>query len=745
MNISKMTMTMLILLSLCLLSDGRGGLSFRGGGSFGESHGGSSFGGSRGVQAVAVVVVVDHVVVVLGVVDYVEKVEVVAVEVVQAEEEILSPSGGIHQLTIRCIVVEENNDNLLQLLDSRGGSHVTNVLAFDKDDFTSWKIRFLVFLDGLEPYLITTLEDGLFVPMSNLSTPTNTLLKRQNQWSNNESHLANQDKRLKSIIIRCLPNDVIKYVIKYKSTKEMWTKLYLAYEGPSDTRDTKIATLMLKFNAFKALKGEKVNDTYTQLICLLNDLKNNGDSDSDVEEDNRTNNKFMAELNAEYHERALLANQKRFYKRCGSVRSTRKPMDKSKETCFACGKHGKGDKGKSDKGLVAESFNRDDESVSLEDEWNINFKAFMEIAEDEPSVGKGSGCSRYMTGVKQYMHRFSKEFGPKVVFGDKSSGDIEGYSLVNCNGITFTKTEGSILNEKDKVVLIASRKRDVYVIDMSSYNTDSNACFYAKASATCKKGKQHRATFTTKRQIENLNDTKVKQLRSDNGTEFTNHTLEAFCDEKGILQNFSSPCTPEKNGVAERRNRTLIEAARTMLNRLRTSSNSRNKNVDTTLRYKNDNQSGQFGNQRTMNVAGAREIKPKKVKDSAYHKEKMLLYKQAVKGVPLQAEQYDWLAGTDEEIDEQELEAHYIYMAKIQEVPTVDTCTDSEPLEKVQNDTGYNVFANDIQNDQNDVECDDERVALANLIANLKLDVDEKKYSKAIKESKHNTCSGIKR
>nr|GEV32446.1 hypothetical protein [Tanacetum cinerariifolium] len=88
-------------------------------------------------------------------------------------------------------------------------------------------------------------------------------------------------------------------------------------------------------------------------------------------------------------------------------------------------------------------------------------------------------------------------------------------------------------------------------------------------------------------------------------------------------------------------------------------------------------------------------------------------------------------ADTDEEIDEHELEAHYSYMAKIQEVPTADSGTDSEPLE---------------QNDQNDVESDDERVALANLIANLKLDVDEnKKDSKEIKESKHNTCSGTKR
>nr|GEZ80902.1 hypothetical protein [Tanacetum cinerariifolium] len=143
-------------------------------------------------------------------------------------------------------------------------------------------------------------------------------------------------------------------------------------------------------------------------------------------------------------------------------------------------------------------------------------------------------------------------------------------------------------------------------------------------------------------------------------------------------------------------------------NNLRTSSNSRNKNVDTTPRYNNDNQSGQFGNQRTMNVAGARENvgslvvqqygiqcfnckefshfakecrMPKRVKDSAYHKEKMLLCKQAEKGVPLQAEQYDWLADTDEEIDEQELKAHYSYMEKIQEVPTADTGIDSEPLE----------------------------------------------------------------
>ncbi|GKE28552.1 gag-pol polyprotein [Tanacetum coccineum] len=185
-----------------------------------------------------------------------------------------------------------------------------------------------------------------------------------------------------------------------------------------------------------------------------------------------------------------------------------------------------------------------------------------------------------------------------------------------------------------------------------------------------------------------------------------------------------------------------------------------NKNVDTTPRYKNDNQTGEFGNQRTVTVARARETvgsqvvqqtgiqcfnckefghfakefrKPKRVKDYTYHKEKMLLCKQAEK-------------------------AHYNYMEKIQEVPTADSGADTEPLEQVHYDAEYNVFSNkrqhseqpksisntcvvekvgsnvipdspymcdnDIQTDQN---AEDERAALANLIANLTLDTKEKK------------------
>ncbi|GJW16428.1 hypothetical protein Tco_0020561 [Tanacetum coccineum] len=178
-------------------------------------------------------------------------------------------------------------------------------------------------------------------------------------------------------------------------------------------------------------------------------------------------------------------------------------------------------------------------------------------------------------------------------------------------------------------------------------------------------------------------------------------------------------------------------------NNLKTSSNSKNKNVDNSLRYKNDNQTGQFGNQRTMTVAGARETmavrKPKRVKDSTYYKGKMLLCKQTEKGVPLQVEQSDWLADKNEEIDEQQLEAHYSFMAKIQEVPTANSGSDTDPFKQVDSNVipdSPDMCDNDIQTDQNDVKCDDERVAVANLIANLKLNVDEnKKIQKQLKKA----------
>nr|GEY57933.1 hypothetical protein [Tanacetum cinerariifolium] len=224
---------------------------------------------------------------------------------------------------------------------------------------------------------------------------------------------------------------------------------------------------------------------------------------------------------------------------------------------------------------------------------------------------------------------------------------------------------------------------------------------------------------------------------------------------------------------------------------LRTSSNTSRANQDNSPRI---NRSAGYENQRNGNVVGAREIvgssvvqkskiqcfnckefrhvarecqKPKQAKDVAYQREKMLLCKQEDAGIQLNAEQADWRDDTDDELEDQELEVHYMYMAQLQVVSpdVVDSgpSFDDDPLQKVSNDDHYNVFAiesthpkqskylhdtysikQDAQNviidsldmtydreeiDQNDDDNDlaKERELLASLIEELKCEIDETK------------------
>jgi transposase InsO family protein len=64
---------------------------------------------------------------------------------------------------------------------------------------------------------------------------------------------------------------------------------------------------------------------------------------------------------------------------------------------------------------------------------------------------------------------------------------------------------------------------------------------------------------------------RIKKIRSNNGTEFNNSQIEGFLEEESIKHEFYSPYTPQQNGVVERKNRTLLDMARTMLEEYKTS------------------------------------------------------------------------------------------------------------------------------------------------------------------------------
>ncbi|GJS02705.1 putative ribonuclease H-like domain-containing protein [Tanacetum coccineum] len=160
-----------------------------------------------------------------------------------------------------------------------------------------------------------------------------------------------------------------------------------------------------------------------------------------------------------------------------------------------------------------------------------------------------SGCSRHMAGNKYYLTEYEDYDGGFVSFGD-GKGRIYG-----------------------KVLLRVPRKDNIYSVDLKRVvPTVGLTCLFAKATidesnvfflATKDETSGILKTFITR--IENQLDYKVKVIRCDNGTKFKNSIMNQFCKMKGIKREFSVARIPQQNGVAERKNRTLIEAARTML------------------------------------------------------------------------------------------------------------------------------------------------------------------------------------
>nr|GEU57456.1 putative ribonuclease H-like domain-containing protein [Tanacetum cinerariifolium] len=212
-----------------------------------------------------------------------------------------------------------------------------------------------------------------------------------------------------------------------------------------------------------------------------------------------------------------------------------------------------------------------------------------------------SGCSRYMTGNISYLSNCEPFDGGYVSFG-QAGCKITGKRTIKTGKLEFENVyfvkdlKDFKLLDYANVLLRTPRQHNMYTIDLNKIVPHKDlTCLVAKASAdegmlwhkrlghlnfktmnmlvrhnlvrvlpskcfendhtctACLKGKQHKASCP-----------KIKIIKCDNGGEFRNKEMDDFCSQKGIKREFSNARTPQQNGVAERRNRTLIEAVRTM-------------------------------------------------------------------------------------------------------------------------------------------------------------------------------------
>jgi hypothetical protein len=196
-----------------------------------------------------------------------------------------------------------------------------------------------------------------------------------------------------------------------------------------------------------------------------------------------------------------------------------------------------------------------------------------------------------MTGEKMMFSSYEKNDDPQraITFGDGNQGLVKGlrkiaispdhsisnvflvdsldYNLLSVSQLCkmgynclFTDIGVTVFRKSDDSVAFKGvLEGQLYLVDFN--RAELHTCLIAKTNMS----------WLWHRRLAHVGMKNLHKLRRDNGTEFKNSQIEGFLEDEGIKHEFSSPYTPQQKGVVERKNRTLLDMARTMLDEYKTS------------------------------------------------------------------------------------------------------------------------------------------------------------------------------
>nr|GEY84569.1 hypothetical protein [Tanacetum cinerariifolium] len=162
-----------------------------------------------------------------------------------------------------------------------------------------------------------------------------------------------------------------------------------------------------------------------------------------------------------------------------------------------------------------------------------------------------SGCSKHMTGNLKPLINFVEKFLGTVKFGNDQIAPILGY--------------GDLVQGANDIVVGLPKLKFVKDHLCSSCKLGKAKRKYTWTHFLRSKDETPEVLIDFLRLVQRGLQAQVRVVRTDKGTKFLNQNLHAYFAAEGILHQMSVARTPEQNGIVERRNRTLVEAARTML------------------------------------------------------------------------------------------------------------------------------------------------------------------------------------
>ncbi|GKD35593.1 retrovirus-related pol polyprotein from transposon TNT 1-94, partial [Tanacetum coccineum] len=186
---------------------------------------------------------------------------------------------------------------------------------------------------------------------------------------------------------------------------------------------------------------------------------------------------------------------------------------------------------------------------------------------------KDSGCSKHMTGNRNLFSTYKAYNEGNVIFGSNLRGNIIGKGTISNDSLNIDNVEQSLAS-KELVRNLPKLKFDQHFCDACKIRKQAHASHKAKnvVSTTRCLELVHMDLFgpsAVRSYGGNLYTLVIVDdySRTDHGREFDNEVqFGEFCNANGITHNFSAPRTPQSNGMVERKNRTLQEISRTMLN-----------------------------------------------------------------------------------------------------------------------------------------------------------------------------------
>ncbi|GJR10961.1 retrovirus-related pol polyprotein from transposon TNT 1-94 [Tanacetum coccineum] len=312
------------------------------------------------------------------------------------------------------------------------------------------------------------------------------------------------------------------------TAKEIWKTLLITHQGNSQVKDNKIDLLVQQYEQFVISEDESIDSAFARfntIITSLKALKEGYSSKNYVR-------KFLRALHPKWRAKVTVIEESKDL----TSLSLDELIGNLKVHEMIIKKDSKIVKAKVERKSIALKVKKEssDEECSTSGSEDKRGKKMMKKFKDETCLVahasseiclgvdlepdewiKDIGCSKHMTGNRKLFSTYKAYNGGNVIFGSNLRGNIisKGQICDNKCRVTFSE-HGSEITKDGKVI----------------------GC-------------------------------SIVSIRTDHGREFDNEVqFGEFCNANGITHNFSAPRTPQSNGMVERKNRTLQEMSRTMLN-----------------------------------------------------------------------------------------------------------------------------------------------------------------------------------